>query len=86
MKISTNMIGNYGPQISRGVPKQTKATEAFELPKSNKVEEKSVITPDEKKFFVDMYPDSKTEIVNHFYSKNGKMTGVKVGSLFNRRG
>ncbi len=86
MRISTNSIGNYGPQISRGVQKQAKTTEAFRLPDTNNVEAKKEITTEEKKFFVDLYPNNKTEIENHFYSKNGKMSGVKVGSLFNKRG
>ncbi len=86
MKISTNMIGNYGPQVSRNIPKQTKIQEAFDISKTSGSIDKSLVTTEEKKFFTEMYPENKTEIVNHFYSKNGKMTGVKVGSLFNKRG
>ncbi len=86
MKISTNTIGNYGPQIPRSVPKQEKAKEVFNLSAANLNNAKAEITSDEKKFFVEMYPESKTEISNHFYSKNGKMNGVKIGSLFNKRG
>ncbi len=86
MRISTNMIGNYGPQIPRGVQKQAKTEEAFHLPNTDKLAAKKEITSEEKNFFVDLYPNNKTEIENHFYSKNGKMSGVKVGSLFNKRG
>ncbi len=86
MRISTNTIGNYGPQISKGVQKKAKTSETFQLPNANSVGSKKEISPDEKKFFVDLYPNNKTEIENHFYSKSGKMSGVKVGSLFNKRG
>ena len=86
MKISTNTIGNYGPQIPRWVQKQAKTNETFHLPNSNNIAAKKEITTEEKKFFVDLYPQNKTDIENHFYSKNGKMSGVKVGSLFNKRG
>jgi hypothetical protein len=86
MRISTNNIGNYGPQTARGVQQQAKTNEKFELPKTANLENKTMITPDEKSFFAGLYPNNKTEIENHFYSKSGKMSGVKVGSLINRRG
>ncbi|MGE5679442.1 MAG: hypothetical protein ACM34K_01045 [Bacillota bacterium] len=45
------------------------------------------ISNDEKNFFINLYPENKGEIVDyHFYQKTGKMSGVAVGSLFDRRG
>ncbi len=89
MKITTNMIGNYSPQIFSNPVKQTKQNEApvkaeakpaAQAPKNN-------LTTDEKKFFMDLYPQNKSEIVDyHFYQKSGEMSGVKIGSLFDKRG
>lgn len=45
------------------------------------------ITNDEKMFFMGLYPENQSEIVDyHFYQKSGKMSGVSVGTLFDRRG
>lgn len=45
------------------------------------------INSDEKEFFVNLYPQNQNEITDyHFYQKSGKMSGVSVGSLFDRRG
>jgi hypothetical protein len=79
MKISTNPVGNYTRptmQMTQSVQKQ---------------ETKSVtpakVTADEKDFFVKLYPENKTEIMDyHFYGREGKMSGVSLGSLFDKRG
>jgi len=41
----------------------------------------------EKKFFANMFPENKEEIMSyHFYEKTGKMNGIKIGSNYDRRG
>ena len=89
MKISTNMIGNYGPNIARNINSTNKTKETaqkFEMQnvKSKKTEN---LTSEEKNFFANLYPDKKNEIVDyHFYKRSGELSGVKVGSLIDRRG
>lgn len=81
MKITSNTIGNYSPMYI-GNTKQT--FEPANVPEQAHSEK---INDDEKKFFMNLYPENKKEIVDyHFYQKTGKMTGVTVGSLFDRRG
>jgi len=79
MKISTNPVGNYTrpmaqtihPIIKQEVQKNTLAP----------------ITTDEQNFFVKLYPENKTEIMDyHFYGREGKMSGVSIGSQFDKRG
>ena len=83
MKIAANPVGNYSPYNMKvnnvkqtASPAETKETSKTDL-----------ISKEEKKFFAKMYPEDKTEIVDyHFYKSSGKMSGVTVGSLFDRRG
>lgn len=76
MKVETNNIGNY----SLGKLQNNSA-------KIGKAKTDDLITSDERRFFIDKYPQNKDEIVDyHFYKKNGGMSGVKVGSLFDKRG
>lgn len=80
MKISTNMIGNYTPHTVGGA-----------LPAQNSSPVKAAftekVTGEEKQFFTQLYPENKEEIMDHhFYNNKGKMTGVAVGSLLDRRG
>ncbi len=81
MKIGTNSVGNYTPKIHVNNTVKTAETKP-------KVEtEKNLINKQEKKFFAEMYPDNKKEIMKyHFYQKTGNMSGVSVGSLLDRRG
>lgn len=86
MKISTNAIGNYVPQINKSAVayqpevKETKESTAVTNEQQN-------ITSDERNFFLQMYPSNSQEISNyHFYERSGKMSGVKIGSIFDRRG
>ncbi len=89
MKINTNMIGNYSPHIAHNVNSTGKTKETspkFELQNvaPNKAEN---LTSEEKNFFADMYPDKKNEITDHhFYNRSGEMSGVKIGSIIDRRG
>ncbi len=89
MKISTNMIGNYSPNIARNVNSTAKAKETspkFEMQKVASKKPES-LTAEEKNFFADLYPDKKNEIVDyHFYKRSGELSGVKIGSIIDRRG
>lgn len=81
MRITTNVIGNYNPY---SVNKVTPASQTAEL---NSAKPTTKITNEEKDFFAKLYPESKKEIVDyHFYQSSGKMNGVSVGTLFDRRG
>ena len=86
MKISTNAIGNYVPQINKAAI--TYQPEVKETKDSTSISnEQQSITSDERNFFLQMYPSNSQEISNyHFYEKSGKMSGVKLGSIFDRRG
>lgn len=89
MKISTNMIGNYNPQVYSGSVKNSKANESQFKLESKPADKKAVnnLSPDEKNYFVKLYPQNKSEIIDyHAYEKNGKMSGVKIGSMFDKRG
>lgn len=83
MKINANPIGNYSPyntKIANVKPKQN-LTAAGETNKTD------LITKEEKKFFTKIYPENKHEIMDyHYYKPTGKMSGVAVGSLLDRRG
>lgn len=81
MKISTNNIGNYVPRYVPEIQSKPQPTAVQAEAKAEK------ITPDEKNFFIDLYPQNKTEIADyHFYQKSGKMSGLSLGSLFDKRG
>ena len=89
MKINTNPVGNYTIQQV-----QTKSVNAAKtkkiIPKSeNKLgnQADTGLSAEEKNFFVKQYPLNKNEIMDyHYYRKNGKMAGVKVGSIIDKRG
>ncbi len=89
MKITTNMIGNYSPQIINNPVKHTGKNEVPQKTVSKQAAHTTnkMLSKDEKNFFMDLYPQSKPEINDyHFYQKSGKMSGVKIGSLFDKRG
>jgi len=81
MKINTNAIGNYNLQRTTKIRPKNKIQHAeIKIPADR-------ISTDERLFFAKMYPKKKDDIIHHdFYSKNGQMFGVSVGSLFDRRG
>lgn len=84
MKIVSNNIGNYGPGYAHQVQAKPKVNNDAAL---NAVQKNEKITSDEKNFFINLYPENKNEIADyHFYQKSGKMSGVSLGSLFDRRG
>ena len=87
MKIDSNAIGNYTLTSLRKVNNPVKTGEVKKPEEVNVVNNKQDVSADEKKFFVQMYPEKKSEIMDyHFYQKTGKMSGVTAGSLFNKRG
>ncbi len=74
MKITNNSIGNYS-LYSINKPLETTSISA------------EAVSKEEKIFFVKMYPQNKTEIMDyHFYQRTGKMSGVGLGSMFDKRG
>ncbi len=89
MKILTNSVGNYSPHTNNNSVKQAKLTqkkEGTDLETVAKTKNND-LTSDEKNYFMKVYPQNTSEIIDyHFYQKNGEMSGVKIGSLLNRRG
>ncbi|PKL83954.1 MAG: hypothetical protein CVV24_02245 [Ignavibacteriae bacterium HGW-Ignavibacteriae-3] len=79
MKVSTNSIGNYQPSYIR--------TNAVTRNDAVQKTEKENISVEEKKFFAELYPGRRDEIAGYqSYNSKGKVSGVHVGSLFDRRG
>lgn len=73
MKITTNSIGNYSINNHN----------TFNTNNIKKAE----VTPEEKKFFANMYPEKQKEIMTYeFYNSKGKVIGVTIGSIIDRRG
>ena len=83
MKINANAIGNYSPyniKVNNVKPKQN-------ISETNETKKTDLISNEEKKFFTKIYPENKSEIMDyHYYKPSGRMSGVSVGSLFDRRG
>jgi hypothetical protein len=86
MKIDMNPVGNYSQINLINVNRQSKPIDTIARESTQGAKQVS-LTPEEKTFFANMYPANKSEIVDyHFYEKSGKLSGVKIGSLFDRRG
>lgn len=89
MKISANAIGNYSPvyktkPVQEQKPAENVAVARFRPQVTNNTAE---LTTVEKEFFAALYPQEKSQIMDyHFYQKNGQMSGVKIGSMFDKRG
>ncbi|MBI9073629.1 MAG: hypothetical protein JEY94_18675 [Melioribacteraceae bacterium] len=87
MRIGTNAVGNYSPYGISSTKPVVKSEQTANIQESNKVDNKNKISQEEKKYFAKLYPQNKNEIIDyHFYQNSGKMGGVSVGSLFDRRG
>lgn len=83
MEINTNSIGNYSPYNS--TVSMVRQTENIAVTKE--ANNTNVISKEEETFFAEMYPENKSEIIDyHYYKSSGQMSGVTVGSLFDRRG
>lgn len=79
MKITTNSIGNYNQIYTK-----TNLVISNEQVQKTKTDN---ISSEEKNFFAKLYPVQKDEILGYqFYNSKGKISGVHVGSLFDRRG
>jgi hypothetical protein len=79
MRIGTNPVGNYSPVYKR--------TDIQKATKAMATKEETAITKNEKAFFSKLYPQNSEQIMDHhFYMKDGNMSGVMVGSLFDRKG
>lgn len=81
MKITNNVAGNYALQSLKKI-QQKKPVET-----TDKQIKADPVSNEEKKFFMNMYPEKSKELIDyHFYKQSGSMAGVSVGSLFDRRG
>lgn len=79
MKVTTNSIGNYSPAYFKS-NQNTQAKSALNEPQK-------MISADEKKFFANLYPAQREDVMNYrFYNSKGKISGVLVGSKFDKRG
>ncbi len=92
MAIGINSVGNYGFSANRinrtnSVAKKSNVNATAKTVATKKPTEKSILSENERKFFSEMYPDKKNIVMDyHFYQRSGKMDGVAVGSIINRRG
>ncbi len=88
MRIGTNPIGNYNPVYRKtAVSNTVKTNSVAETAKTTAAEPTVTLNKTEKAFFSKLYPENTDKIMDHhFYMKNGNMSGVMVGSLFDRRG
>ncbi|MFH0734135.1 MAG: hypothetical protein V1773_07510 [bacterium] len=81
MMITSNTIGNYNPYSINN------SRTVSDLKNTQTADNNTKVTSEEKEFFTKMYPENKTEIIDyHYYQRTGKMSGVSVGSMFDRRG
>ncbi len=79
MSVSTNSIGNYHPTYMKAAA-SNKANAAQKV-------NNEIISPEEKKYFAQLYPARQDEIMGYqLYNSKGKVSGVHVGSLFDKRG
>jgi len=84
MKIAANAVGIYSPLYAQ---KNVRANQAEQTSGVQTATPKAELTKGEKEFFAAMYPQEKSTVMDyHFYKKNGVISGVKVGSLFDKRG
>jgi hypothetical protein len=79
MKVSTNSIGNYHPTYMKTAA-ANKTDAALKI-------NNEIISSEEKKYFAQLYPARQDEIMGYqLYNSKGKVSGVHVGSLFDKRG
>jgi hypothetical protein len=76
MKVTTNTVGNYSPTYFKQNVNRTHAPQKTDS-----------ISSEEKKFFAELYPAQKEEVMGYqLYNAKGKVSGMHVGSLFDKRG
>ena len=79
MKITTNLIDDHEQVYIKPNP-----VNRNELTQKTNSEN---ISSEEINFFAKLYPTQKDEVLGYqFYNSKGKISGVHVGSLFDRRG
>lgn len=79
MRVSTNSIGNYQPTYMKA--HAAKRNDAVQ-----KINNENISVA-EKKFFAELFPGRQEEIMGYqSYNSKGKVSGVHVGSLFDKRG
>ncbi len=79
MKIESNFNSSY----IHSVKPNSRIQKAYDL-KTNSPNE--IISKEEKQFFADMFPEKKSEVMSYdFYNRTGKVCGLQIGSLFDRR-
>ena len=84
-----NTVGNYTPRLVNNNVRQTKSKETSGQVEAGSTLQKKTdnLTSDEKDFFMKLYPQNKLEVADyHFYQRSGKMSGVKIGSMFDKKG
>ncbi len=95
MGIGINAVGNYSPHSIANPVKNAKVKQssagntAAVTPNTDKkaATMQDSLMPEEKDFFAKLYPDNKADVADyHFYERSGKLSGVKLGSLIDRRG
>lgn len=88
MRIDTNSIGNYTPINVRNIERKQNLNDVSTSSQAKNVSSpKENLSAEEKDFFAKLYPQNKSEIVDyHFYERSGKLSGVKIGSLIDKRG
>lgn len=89
MGITMNPVGNYVPNKITNTNRQAKVKQnaSAEINRKDIETKQEAILPEEKDFFSKLYPKNKSEIMDyHFYEKNGRLSGVKLGSLIDKRG
>jgi hypothetical protein len=83
MKIESNVIGNYGPAVNKNLISNSLPQGSL----TDNVKKDAKLSVDEKKFFAGLYPENVKEVMDyHFYEKSGKLSGVTLGSMFDRKG
>ncbi len=88
MRIDTNSVGNYTQANVRNIERKPKLNDVdANVQAKNTLPSNANLSVEEKNFFAKLYPQSKSEVADyHFYEKNGKLSGVKIGSLIDMRG
>jgi hypothetical protein len=80
MAVNMNPVGNYTPYgLNSNVNNKPNVKNAA-------VSQGENINSDEKKFFAGMYPTKKSEIMEYYYEKSGRMNGISLGTNIDRRG
>ncbi len=88
MRIDTNSVGNYTQANVRNIDRKQKLNETnATVQTKNTSTSNTNLSVEEKNFFAKLYPQNKSEVVDyHFYERSGKLSGVKIGSLIDKRG